>query len=182
MGETKLSLELSPGITLGSRALREMRQCGLDSLTVVVRPEDPLLWLYDRKDYRSPLAKYRIVACKEAHLGMSHSIREGLAALLSDEPDAIVVALADQPFITAALLKRLISVFAKNPDADYVAGGMGVSAAAPPAVLGYFSIAGIPRDHRPAYGGMGIYGCGYAGGAGKSEKYLVGAANKSEII
>ncbi|MBW7461689.1 NTP transferase domain-containing protein, partial [Paenibacillus sepulcri] len=104
MGETKLSLELSPGITLGSRALREMRQCGLDSLTVVVRPEDPLLWLYDRKDYRSPLAKYRIVACKEAHLGMSHSIREGLAALLSDEPDAIVVALADQPFITAALL------------------------------------------------------------------------------
>ena len=49
-GGESFPLELSPGITLGSRGLREMRACGLSSLTVVVRKEDTLLWVYDRKE------------------------------------------------------------------------------------------------------------------------------------
>ncbi|MFC5648494.1 NTP transferase domain-containing protein [Paenibacillus solisilvae] len=134
MGEAKLPLELSPGITLGSRGLRELRACGLSSLTVVVRQEDPLLWVYDRRDLGSRLSKVKIVPCKEAHLGMSHSIRSGLDALLPESPDAVLVALADQPFVTQALLKRLISVYLKDPTVDYVASGQG-EASVPPVIL-----------------------------------------------
>ncbi len=38
-----------------------MRACGLDSLTVIVRQEDPLLWVYDRKEIGNRLSKIRIV-------------------------------------------------------------------------------------------------------------------------
>jgi molybdenum cofactor cytidylyltransferase len=134
MGEAKLPLELSPGITLGSRGLREMRACGLSSLTVVVRQEDPLLWVYDRKEIGNRLSKIRIVPCKEAHLGMSHSIRSGLEAIIPESPDAVLIALADQPFVTEMLLKHLISVYLKDPSVDYVASGQG-EAAVPPVIL-----------------------------------------------
>ena len=71
-----------------------MRACGLDSLTVIVRQEDPLLWVYDRKEIGNRLSKIRIVPCKEAHLGMSHSIRSGLEAIIPESPDAVLIALA----------------------------------------------------------------------------------------
>jgi molybdenum cofactor cytidylyltransferase len=134
MGEAKLSMELSPGVTLGSRALREMRACDLNPLAVVVRTDDPLLWLCDRNDGAGPLPKFRIVPGTQSHMGMSRSIRSGLEALLPDDPDAILIALADQPFVTASLLNRLISVYLEDPSVDYAASGQG-TLAIPPVIV-----------------------------------------------
>ncbi|MBP3963336.1 nucleotidyltransferase family protein [Paenibacillus lignilyticus] len=134
MGEAKLSLELAPGITMGSRGLQELRSCGFHPLTVVVRPDDPLLWLYDRKERIGLLPKYRITPCKEAQCGMSHSIRSGIQGLLPENPDAVLIALADQPFVNATLLKRLVSVYQEDPTVDYVASGYG-DVAGPPVIF-----------------------------------------------
>ncbi len=46
---------------------------------------------------------------------MSHSIRSGLEAIIPESPDAVLIALADQPFVTEMLLKHLISVYLKDP-------------------------------------------------------------------
>jgi molybdenum cofactor cytidylyltransferase len=41
--------------------------------------------------------------------GMSSSIRTGMEELLKDDPDAVVLMLCDQPFVTAEILNELIS-------------------------------------------------------------------------
>ncbi|WP_308634269.1 nucleotidyltransferase family protein [Paenibacillus silvisoli] len=125
MGEAKLPLELAPGITVGSRALLELRHCGLHRIVVVVRPDDPMLWLYDRKERHGVLPKYRIVPCRDANDGMSRSIQRGLLATMADGSDAVLIAHADQPFVSASLLRRLIAVYRENPSVDYVACGYG---------------------------------------------------------
>jgi molybdenum cofactor cytidylyltransferase len=135
MGEPKLPLELSPGVTLGSRGLREMRFSRVQSITVVVRPGDPLLWVHDRRDKGMRLRQYRIVPSRDAHLGMSASIRSGLKAVLPENPDAVLIALADQPFISSAMLNRLIAVFASDPSLHYVSSVQGESPA-PPILIG----------------------------------------------
>ncbi|RAP78271.1 nucleotidyltransferase family protein [Paenibacillus montanisoli] len=121
MGEAKLSMELASGITVGSRALLELRHSGVRPIIVVVRPEDPLLWLYDRRERHGALPKYRIAPCRDAHAGVSRSIKRGVQALMAEDADAALIALADQPFVSASLLRRLISVYRDDPAADFVA-------------------------------------------------------------
>ncbi|QHW34563.1 nucleotidyltransferase family protein [Paenibacillus rhizovicinus] len=134
MGEAKLPLELAPGVTVGSRGLLELRRCGFQSTVVVVRPQDPLLWLYDRTGSGAKLPKFRISPCKDAREGMSRSIRHGVQALLPEEPDAVLLALADQPFISVSMLQRLVSVYREDPTVDFVASGYG-GIAAPPVIF-----------------------------------------------
>lgn len=141
MGEAKLSMELAPGVTVGSRGLLELRRSGLQPIVVVVRPGDPLLWLCDKASGFGQLPKFRISLCKDASEGMSRSIRQGVQALLPEEPDAVLIALADQPFISTSLLQRLVSVYQEDPTVDYVASGYG-DIAAPPVI---FSKALFPR-------------------------------------
>ncbi|WP_177182494.1 NTP transferase domain-containing protein [Paenibacillus sp. OV219] len=133
MGEPKLSLELAPGITVGGQGLHELRYCGFHPLTVVVRSDDPLLWLCDRnrKDRLTSLPKIRITPCKDAVNGMSYSLRSGLTALLPEKMDAVLVALADQPFISASHLKRLVYVYREDPSLHYVASGYGETVGPP---------------------------------------------------
>ncbi|WP_221469601.1 nucleotidyltransferase family protein [Cohnella nanjingensis] len=116
MGRPKLSLELAPGRRLGGVALRSL----LDSrvarpVIAVVRPDDPLDWL----DGAS--GEVRAVPCPEAERGMSHSIRRGLREAMDADADAILVALADQPFVHAACLRGLAATAAADPALDFVA-------------------------------------------------------------
>lgn len=134
MGEAKLSMELAPGITVGSRGLLELRRGGFRPIVVVVRPEDTLLWLIDKAEGIGELPKFRISPCKDAHEGMSRSIRHGIQAMLPEEPDAVLIALADQPFISASQLKRLANVFREDPTADFVASAYG-DIPAPPVIF-----------------------------------------------
>lgn len=117
MGGSKISRELSPGVPLGSVALRELEHSGVAPLIVVIRADDPLDWL---PPAASPILR-RTEICFNADQGMSFSLRCGLNAAMSYQPDAVVIALADQPFVTAALFSRLLETFHRFPELDYVA-------------------------------------------------------------
>lgn len=111
------SLKQPDGITVGAATLSELERCGLDPLIVVVRADDPLKWMPPG----SSRSSRRTETCLTAHLGLSFSLRCGLNAISSLQPDAVVIAQADQPFIPAALVNRLTDAFVQNPGLDYVA-------------------------------------------------------------
>jgi molybdenum cofactor cytidylyltransferase len=117
MGVSKVSLQLSQEVSLGSVALSELDRCALSPLIVVVRADDDLKWLPPAGERSTR----RTETCLTAHLGLSFSLRCGLNAILPMQPDAAIVALADQPFITASLVKRLIDTYERNPGLDYIA-------------------------------------------------------------
>jgi molybdenum cofactor cytidylyltransferase len=133
MGQPKLSLELAPGKCLGEMGLSSLLQSGAcSSITAVVREEDSLSWLgsvLERDDVR-------IAPCPEAEEGMSFSIRTGLKDALLSSPDAVMITLADQPYVSVGLLRGLAVVYAGNrSQVDYVACSYG-SNMAPPAIFG----------------------------------------------
>jgi molybdenum cofactor cytidylyltransferase len=114
----KVSLKLSQEISLGSVALSELDRCELSPLVVVVRADDNLEWLPPSNGNRG---RRRTETCLTAHLGLSFSLRCGLNAVLPAQPDAVIVALADQPFVTAGLVNQLIETYENSPGLDYVA-------------------------------------------------------------
>lgn len=127
-----MSLPLTQEVSLGSAALSELERCALTPLIVVVRADDDLKWLppADGKSTR------RTETCLTAHLGLSFSLRCGLNAALPMQPDAVIVALADQPFITAAMVSRLIDTYERDPGLDYVASAsLSEGLAMPPALF-----------------------------------------------
>ncbi|AOZ94717.1 hypothetical protein LPB68_13705 [Paenibacillus crassostreae] len=107
---------------LGSVALRKFESCRLVSLVVVVRVGDQLDWLPPSS--QRPCVRW-IETCVNAHLGMSYSLRCGLNSVRSTQPDAVIIVLADQPFITAKLVNHLIDTFENSPELDYVANAYG---------------------------------------------------------
>ncbi|MEK5448317.1 nucleotidyltransferase family protein [Paenibacillus sp. FSL R7-0331] len=117
MGAPKVPFKLSPEVKLGSIALSELERCSLEPLVVVVRADDNLEWLPPANEQSTR----RTETCLTAHLGLSFSLRCGLNAILPMQPDAVVVAISDQAFITASLVSRLKDTYVRNPGLDYVA-------------------------------------------------------------
>ncbi len=116
----------------------------------MVRPDDPLTWLQDIRKSSLYATQLNIVVCEEASLGMSYSIRAGVDAVLSSlpVPDAVVIGLGDQPFVTAAMVRRLLVIMEENPALDFAASSMrGV--VMPPAVIRhtmYKALRGLKGD------------------------------------
>lgn len=108
-------------------ALHALLSSPLSSVMVIVDPEDPLVWFPGEEAAAASPAPSEVeavlIACKEAPQGISYSIRCGLKALMNDEPalDAIVIALADQPFITSDMITELIHYWSERPGLDFVA-------------------------------------------------------------
>lgn len=129
-----------PGVALGSMALHALLQCNVEEVVVVVHPNDPLDWLPNELEGR-----IRVKRSDRADDGMAYSLRAGLNELRnrSDErlePDAILVLLADQPFVNRVHIDRLLNRFRQEPSLDYVASIVtsesdGNRALMPPAVL-----------------------------------------------
>ncbi|WP_245772936.1 nucleotidyltransferase family protein [Paenibacillus catalpae] len=136
MGKPKLPLELSPGVALGSMALRALLSSEIGRVHVVVRPDDPLVWLQEVRHDPRFSSQLHIVVCEEASLGMSYSIRAGVDAALSSlpKPDAVMIGLGDQPFVTAAMVRRLFAVIGDRPEIDFAASSVD-GVVMPPAVL-----------------------------------------------
>lgn len=150
MGCRKQSLELSPGMHLAGSGLAALRDSGLSGLiVVVVHPEDPLVWLdagllADQADGPSIV----VAVCLEADQGMALSLQCGIRAASDAGADAVLVALADQPYVSPAWLMQLIDAWRSAPGLDYVISEAGREAM-PPAVLSatmFEAAAGLKGD------------------------------------
>lgn len=127
MGEPKLALEPEPGRPLGGYALRAALASRLDAVFVVVREEKLYELLTcglkgcDTEERHRPNGRLQQILCPEAAEGMSRSLRCGAAAADAYGAEALVVLLADQPFVRPADIDALIGSFEKEPSFDFVA-------------------------------------------------------------
>ncbi len=94
----------------------------LNGITVVTQAEDSLEWIpafmFDNPYRRG----WDHVACEASHAGMSESIKVGLLHAQSLQAQAVVILLADQPFVTAQLIDHIINMY-KNGNKAFIAAG-----------------------------------------------------------
>jgi len=119
----------------------------LHKVKVVVHSDDSKAWIYAERCAVGTLDRFQlstvsVIVCAEASMGMSYSIRCGLESLLREEPslNAVVIALADQPFITSGMINELIHCWSERSELDFVAtavheGDDGEIVLMPPAIL-----------------------------------------------
>ncbi|GGG79711.1 nucleotidyltransferase family protein [Paenibacillus radicis (ex Gao et al. 2016)] len=121
MGKPKLGMELESGVPLGSLGLRTLLDSEIEEVIAVVGPGELPSWLRETADAVGRHAKLRVVVCTNSEKGMSQSIKSGINAARSSRMDAVLVGLADQPFVTAEMVRRLILALEERPELDYAA-------------------------------------------------------------
>ncbi|WP_312095748.1 NTP transferase domain-containing protein [Niallia sp.] len=120
MGEHKLSLPLSED-TIGNVALSEILSATfIDYVLVVVQPSDCLGWISQENKALLNGKKGKVIRCEEANQGQSYSLKAGFAAAMERKATKILICLADQPFVTATMLSKLVKTPLHPPD-EYVA-------------------------------------------------------------
>ncbi|EZH66816.1 hypothetical protein DH09_02430 [Bacillaceae bacterium JMAK1] len=102
MGRNKLALPLFT-TTLGSVALKAALNSNLDEVLIVKRGDDRLEWVDSSCE-----GHFRSIPCHDAHLGQAQSIVAGIQAAVTCGADAIVIMLADQPFLRTHHLNAMI--------------------------------------------------------------------------
>lgn len=124
MGCPKLTLPAGD-VPLGSLALRTALSSRLDDVIVVTREDDGLRWIAPSLLSPPWHEKWRAVRCACASRGQAHSLRCGLRAARESGAEAVVMLLADQPFVSRELIDELIFRYAQSVQngtpADYVA-------------------------------------------------------------
>ncbi len=92
------------GVNLVDRALATIRRSKVDDIVVVLGNR--------AEEVRAKIkgSGFRVAVNKRFREGMSTSLKAGVKALPRDS-DAVVVILADQPFVTAGLIDRLIAKY-----------------------------------------------------------------------
>ena len=110
-GRNKLSVRLD-GLTLAEYALNAIPS-EMFSRVVVVSQYPEIL---ESAKNRGFLSK----ANQEPELGLSHTIRIGIEALL--DMDAILFLVADQPMLRKATIQNVVLLYRENPDRIVVAG------------------------------------------------------------
>lgn len=162
MNGSKLAAELMPGVPLGALALRTLLTAGLDAVYAIVRPGAEFEWLSglsNDKLWKAESVSERMpsmagdgrlsteeglsapggtlletIVCNDAERGMAHSLRCGIGRAAASGQEAAIVMLADQPFVTSAMVHALIDCWRANPALDYVASRAG-SVMTPPVLL-----------------------------------------------
>ncbi|WCN36274.1 NTP transferase domain-containing protein [Aneurinibacillus uraniidurans] len=124
MGFDKLLLPLG-SMPLGSLALHTALMSQLDRILVVTKEEDSLDWI-DPSLLVSPLCeKWCSIPCATASQGQAYSLRCGLQEAQRGEAKAVMILLADQPFVSCEMINELIFHYKKslreNKQCDYVA-------------------------------------------------------------
>ncbi|KAA9024001.1 nucleotidyltransferase family protein [Niallia endozanthoxylica] len=114
MGTNKLLLDLD-GNPLGSLALQAALESTIHRVLVITKKNDKLSWIAPHlftSDYRR---KWTSVQLKKSNRGQAYSIITGLHEAIILHADAVLVQLADQPFVTANMINLLIDAFEKKP-------------------------------------------------------------------
>ncbi|MGI9326517.1 MAG: nucleotidyltransferase family protein [Pseudomonadales bacterium] len=90
---------------------------------IVIRPEDSDLPERIRRDLHGTTEAARLhwVVAVDAHLGMGHSLRAGVDALLDDGFTEALVGLGDMPYVRAATLRSLQLLLLESASADLLA-------------------------------------------------------------
>ena len=119
MGCKKVSMLFS-GEALGMMALRTILLVPETYVYVVVHAQDDLQWL--AKDVKQQLAagSGEIVVCENAQLGQSYSLIAGVKKATEHNADKVMICLADQPFITSAMMQTILSQSLSH-DEKYIA-------------------------------------------------------------
>jgi molybdenum cofactor cytidylyltransferase len=115
MGRNKLELPFRKDF-LGSSAFRAALDSKLDVTFAVTRKVD-----FPR--FLSPFLKrknWSYQYCEEDNNGLSDSLKTGVKKASDWGADAIVVLLADQPFVTAECINQLIKEFTSSPKLLFV--------------------------------------------------------------
>lgn len=109
---------------LGSLALSAAIQSQLDKIVVVTNKEDKLIWISpsNMSCYKN---RWLHVACPYTSLGQAFSLKCGLSYAKKLKAEAVVILLADQPFIYKDMIDQLIIRYkelkTKNVPAHFVA-------------------------------------------------------------
>ena len=117
MGTDKLALPIGK-MALGSLALDTAVQSTLKQIYIVAKEGDELSWLPNRLRNHE---KCTVLPCSNAGDGQSVSLRCGISHAKNFGASAAVVLLADQPFITAAMIDEMLKCWNSHPTSKYVA-------------------------------------------------------------
>lgn len=117
MGQNKLALPVGK-MALGSLALDTAVQSKLDGICVVTNADDDLSWLPDQLKSHE---KCHVVTCLDADDGQSASLRCGIEYAVEAGASAIVILLADQPFLTIRMIDEMVLCLNRHPDSKYIA-------------------------------------------------------------
>lgn len=102
-------------VPLGSLALSTALQSELDNTIVVTDKTD---WV-PAELFQSN--RWSHVICKESVKGQSYSLKCGLHAAQQLHAEAVMIILADQPFISAQMINQLIRTYKAQTTASFVA-------------------------------------------------------------
>jgi len=117
MGSNKLALPIGT-MTVGSLALETALKSSLDKVYIITKDEDDADWLPAEMKLDTRCA---LIKCPTAHKGQSESLRYGIQQAQNDLMDAVIIMLADQPFITVQMLEEMIACMKNNPACRFVA-------------------------------------------------------------
>ncbi|MED3729096.1 NTP transferase domain-containing protein [Priestia filamentosa] len=114
MGVDKLSLPFQTS-TIGNTSLSHALLSQLHTIIVVHRPNDDLFWM-NKSDKR-----VHFVSCIRAEKGQAYSLKSGVQEAIYQQANAVVVLLADQPFVTSTMVNDLMFTYSKQPFLSFIA-------------------------------------------------------------
>ena len=114
MGMNKLTLKLG-NKEMGRWSLERAVDSNLDEIIIIAQNRSVI-------DLSGLCTKnVNTIEMTECGEGQSHSLKTGINQAYSLHSDAVVILLADQPFITTDMINQLIEVYKKNPTTSFVA-------------------------------------------------------------
>lgn len=142
MGRNKLMLNVG-FMTLGSLALETALKSSLDAIYIITKETDDVEWLPAEMKSHD---KCIIIPCSNAHKGQSESLKCGIRRAQTHHMDAVLIMLADQPFITVQMLNEMIACMKNNPTCRFVATSF-EQTIMPPALLSSAMYADLLKLH-----------------------------------
>lgn len=132
MGTDKRKLSVD-GKPLGSIGLEQALQSRLDHIFVVTGKGDQLDWLQASFFLYPESGRWSQVECADAASGLGFSLKAGVGKAAGASADAVMVLLADMPFVHSEDIDRLIECFQDGQ--NLFVGAKGVDGIARPPIL-----------------------------------------------
>ncbi|WP_010647956.1 NTP transferase domain-containing protein [Oceanobacillus massiliensis] len=107
MGKDKLPLQIG-GTTIGSSVFEKAVSSELNHTLIVSKESDSLDWIDTKLWKLENKAKWSSVSSSESMKGQAFSLRRGIECARQIGADAVLIMLADQPFLQVEMVNDLI--------------------------------------------------------------------------